>query len=168
MSDLGLISLLIALALATYSVLASVLGQSRGISPLIESAYYATYLVTFCLIISSLCLVEAFLSKDFEVMYVFAHSNIAMPRMYTWVAIYAGNEGSLLFITTILSILSAVAIIFVPFRARPSLPYTNAILMSIIIFFLVVMATFAMGEALTIILKKNDPTKAAKQISLRL
>lgn len=143
MSDLGLISLLIALALATYSVLASVLGQMRGISPLIESAYYATYLVTFCLIISSLCLVEAFLSKDFEVMYVFAHSNIAMPRMYTWVAIYAGNEGSLLFITTILSILSAVAIIFVPFRARPSLPYTNAILMSIVIFFLVVMATLA-------------------------
>ena len=33
-------------------------------------------------------------------------------------------------------------------------------------FVLVVMATFAMSEALTIILKKNDPTKAAKQISL--
>ena len=31
-------------------------------------------------------------------------------------------------------------------------------------FVLVVMATFAMSEALTIILKKNDPTKAAKQI----
>ena len=33
-------------------------------------------------------------------------------------------------------------------------------------FVLVVMATFAMSEALTIILKGNDPTKAAKQISL--
>ncbi len=33
-------------------------------------------------------------------------------------------------------------------------------------FVLVVMATFAMSEALTIIIKGNDPTKAAKQISL--
>ena len=33
-------------------------------------------------------------------------------------------------------------------------------------FVLVVMATFAMSEALTIILKKNDPTQAAKQVSL--
>jgi len=33
-------------------------------------------------------------------------------------------------------------------------------------FVLVVMATFAMSEALTIILKRNDPTAAAKQVSL--
>ena len=33
-------------------------------------------------------------------------------------------------------------------------------------FVLVVMATFAMSEALTIIFKANDPTKVAKQISL--
>jgi len=33
-------------------------------------------------------------------------------------------------------------------------------------FVLIVMATFAMSEALTIILKRNDPTQAAKQVSL--
>ena len=33
-------------------------------------------------------------------------------------------------------------------------------------FVLVVMATFAMSEALTIIIKGNDPSKAAQQISL--
>ena len=33
-------------------------------------------------------------------------------------------------------------------------------------FVLVVMATFAMSEALTIILKRNDPTQVAKQVSL--
>ncbi len=32
--------------------------------------------------------------------------------------------------------------------------------------YFVVMATFAMSEALTIILKRNDPTSAAKQVSL--
>ena len=33
-------------------------------------------------------------------------------------------------------------------------------------FVLIVMATFAMSEALTIILKRNDPTQAARQVSL--
>ena len=32
-----------------------------------------------------------------------------MPRIYTWVAIYAGNEGSLLFIATVFGILAAAA-----------------------------------------------------------
>ena len=44
--------------------------------------------------------------------------------------------------------------------------FNNMNLSDGISFVLVVMATFAMSEALTIILKKNDPTKAAKQISL--
>jgi putative tricarboxylic transport membrane protein len=44
--------------------------------------------------------------------------------------------------------------------------FNNMNLSDGISFVLVVMATFAMSEALTIIIKGNDPTKAAKQISL--
>ena len=48
----------------------------------------------------------------------------------------------------------------------PRFTFNNMNLSDGISFVLVVMATFAMSEALTIILKGNDPTKAAKQISL--
>jgi putative tricarboxylic transport membrane protein len=44
--------------------------------------------------------------------------------------------------------------------------FNNMNLTDGISFVLVVMATFAMSEALTIILKRNDPTSAAKQVSL--
>ena len=44
--------------------------------------------------------------------------------------------------------------------------FNNMNLTDGISFVLVVMATFAMSEALTIILKRNDPTAAAKQVSL--
>ena len=44
--------------------------------------------------------------------------------------------------------------------------FNNMNLSDGISFVLVVMATFAMSEALTIIIKSSDPTKAAKQISL--
>ena len=48
----------------------------------------------------------------------------------------------------------------------PRFTFNNMNLSDGISFVLVVMATFAMSEALTIIFKANDPTKAAKQISL--
>ena len=81
MGDLGLITILIALALAAYSVVASVLGQVRNIPSLVESGRYAAYLVMLALVVSTFSLVSAFLSNDFELEYVFAHSNLAIqPR----------------------------------------------------------------------------------------
>ena len=48
----------------------------------------------------------------------------------------------------------------------PRFTFNNMNLSDGISFVLVVMATFAMSEALTIVIKGNDPSKAAKQISL--
>lgn len=143
MADVGFISLLVALALAIYSVVGSVTGQIKNIPALVESARHATFIIVLALTVSTLSLVGAFLSNDFEVAYVFSHSNLAMPRGYTWVAFYAGNEGSLLFIATVLSVLSALAVSLSPARFRESLPFTNAVLMLILVFFLAVMASLA-------------------------
>ena len=139
MADLGAISLSIALALATYAALGSILGRVLKNPNLEESARYATYLTVPVLAISVVSLVGAFLGNDFEVAYVQAHSNLAMDRIYTWVAFYAGNEGSLLYIAFALSVLSAVAIRLAPARLKGSLPYTNAFLMVVLTFFLAVM-----------------------------
>ena len=143
MAELGLITILLALALAVYSMLASVVGQMRGLPALVQSGRNACYLVALSLIISSFSLVSAFLSNDFQIQYVFENSNLSMPRIYTWVAIYAGNEGSLLFIATVFGILAALAVAFAPRSFRPSLPYSNAVLMLILVFFLSVLATLA-------------------------
>ncbi len=143
MADLGSITLLIALALAAYSTVGSALGRVRSIPALVESAHYAAYLLVFILAVSVASLVGAFLSNDFEVKYVAEHSSLAMPRIYTWVAFYAGNEGSLLYIAFALSGLSALALLLSPREARDSLPYTNATLMLVLTFFLAVMAFMA-------------------------
>ena len=79
-----------------------------------------------------------FLEHDFQVSYVAQHSNLAMPRVYTWVAFYSGNEGSLLYIAFALSAMSALAILLAPARVRDSLPYTTAVLMLVLTFFLAV------------------------------
>ena len=145
MADLGSISLLIALALAAYSAVGSALGRLRSIPQLVESARYATYILVLVLGVAAASLVGAFLSNDFQLKYVFEHSNLAMARVYTWVAFYAGNEGSLLYIAFALSVLSALAVLLASRRSRDSdsLPYTNAILMVVLTFFLAVMVFMA-------------------------
>ena len=143
MAELGSISLLVALALALYSAAGSVLGSVRRVPRLVESARNATYLIPIALGLATVSLVAAFVSHDFRIEYVAAHSNLAMNPAYTWVALYAGNEGSLLYIALVLSGMAALAVALAPSSLRASLPYTNAILMLILIFFLAVMVTLA-------------------------
>ncbi len=143
MADLGALSLWIALALSSYACLGSALGKLRHAPALVESSRRAVYLVALVLLISTLSLVTAFINRDFEITYVAAHSSLAMPDVYTWVAFYAGNEGSLLYIAFVLSVMSAIALRLAPPQLRASLPYTAATLMLVQTFFLAVMAFMA-------------------------
>ena len=142
--DIGTLTLTLALVLSLYSILASIIGYIRQIPQVVDSGRYASYATSFLLIISTASLVTSFLSHDFSVKYVAEHSNLAMPKIYTWVAFYAGNEGSLLFIAVVLSILSAIALrLASKEEAYQTLPYTNVSLMLILAFFVGVMIFLA-------------------------
>ncbi|NQW24342.1 MAG: heme lyase CcmF/NrfE family subunit [SAR202 cluster bacterium] len=143
MADLGAISLWIALALAAYSTIGSVAGKLRSSPAMVESAQSAMYAAVLALLVATFSLIIAFISRDFEIAYVAAHSDLAMADRFTWVAFYAGNEGSLLFIAVTLSIMSAIAVWQSPERFKDALPYTTAILMLTLTFFVAVTAVMA-------------------------
>ena len=143
MGDLGAVTLWIALALSAYACLGSVVGKLRGAPQLVVSARRAVYLLPVVMLIATLSLVTAFINRDFELAYVALHSNRAMPEIFTWVAFYAGNEGSLLYIAFVLSVMAAVALWRAPARLGDSLPYTAAAMMLVQTFFLAVMAFMA-------------------------
>ncbi len=143
MADLGAITLWIGLALSSYAVFGSLLGQLRAIPALVESARRAVYVLTLAMLVATLSLVGSFINRDFEVAYVAAHSSLAMPDIYTWVAFYAGNEGSLLYIALVLSAMSAAAIRWAPRQLTDTMPYTTATLMVVQTFFIAVMAFMA-------------------------
>ena len=143
MADLGAISLWIALALSAYATVGSAGGKLRSSPALVESAQSAMYAAGLALLVATLSLVVAFISRDFEIAYVAAHSDLAMPNKFTWVAFYAGNEGSLLYIATILSIMSAIAVWRAPEKFKDALPYTTAVLMLSLTFFVAVTAVMA-------------------------
>ncbi|MDA0263564.1 MAG: cytochrome c biogenesis protein CcsA [Chloroflexi bacterium] len=143
MADLGAISLWIALALAAYSTIGSVAGKIRTSPALVESAQSAMYGAALALLVATFSLVIGFISRDFEIAYVAAHSDLAMPSQFTWVAFYAGNEGSLLFIAVTLAIMASLAVWRAPEKLRDALPYTTAVLMLTLTFFLAVTSVMA-------------------------
>ncbi len=143
MGDLGAISLWLALALAAYSSIGSVAGKVRGSLALVESAQAAMYATVVALVVATLSLVVSFVARDFEIAYVARHSDLAMPDRFTWVAFYAGNEGSLLYIAMVLSVMACIAVWRAPERVRDALPYTTSVLMLVLAFFLAVTAVMA-------------------------
>ncbi len=138
MADLGSISLALAVALAAYSAIGSGLGRLRRIPELLESSRLAVYVVVLALAVSVISLVGAFLTNEFRIAYVAENSNLSMERIYTWVAFYAGNEGSLLYIGFVLAAMSALALKLAPARMQDFLPYTSMVLMLVLTFFLAV------------------------------
>ncbi|MSQ13770.1 MAG: heme lyase CcmF/NrfE family subunit [Dehalococcoidia bacterium] len=142
-ADLGYLGLLLALALGVYATLGGLLGSWRRMPGLLVSAQYALYVTPLPLLVATLALVAAFVKHDFSLAYVAQHSNLAMAPIYTWVAFYAGNEGSLLYIALAFSVIAAIAVATAPKPARTALPYTSAVLMTVLVFFLAVMVTMA-------------------------
>ena len=143
MADLGAISLWIGLALACYAFFGSVAGKVRGVPALVVSSRRSVYVLVLVMLVSTISLVGSFINRDYEVAYVAAHSSNAMADIYTWVAFYAGNEGSLLYIAFVLSVMAAAAIRWAPERTKDFLPYTTATLMVVQVFFIAVMAFMA-------------------------
>ncbi|NQW21128.1 MAG: heme lyase CcmF/NrfE family subunit [Chloroflexi bacterium] len=143
MADLGVMALLLGLALSAYSAIGAIVGEKLQMAELVVSARRALYMTTLAVMIAAGALINAFVQNDFSIAYVVNHSNTHMDRAFVWVAFYAGNEGSLLYILLTLSIISAIAVWFAPKRLARSMPWTIAILAIVQLFYFGVLAFVA-------------------------
>ena len=136
MVDAGHIAMVIAFLVAGYVAVSSLLGAWGRLPVLVVSARYGLYTVPVLLLVATAALVYAFVGHDFSVRHVAENSNLAMPASYTWVAFYAGNAGSLLFMTTVFSVLSVVAVAGMARRLPYTAPYATGLLALVLTFFL--------------------------------
>ncbi len=134
--DAGYVALAIALVVGVYAALGSFLGAVRQVPVLVASARYGLFTIPVLLAISTAALVNAFVTHDFSVRYVAENSNLAMPVNYTWVAFYAGNAGSLLFIALVFSLVAVIAVKHMSTRIPHTTPYSTAIIALVLSFFL--------------------------------
>ncbi len=147
MPEFGSFTLLLALALSTYALLAGIIAlrqlatASRGrIEPerLLETARragIATFVVTTC---AAFALVWAAFTGDYSVSYILHHTNRALPTVYKFSALWSGQEGSLLLWAWLLSAYGFV--LRVRHRVDMRLvAYASTILAGIQLFFLLLL-----------------------------
>tara|TARA_Y100000768_G_scaffold386698_1_gene375742 strand:+ start:8155 stop:10113 length:1959 start_codon:yes stop_codon:yes gene_type:complete len=143
MNTFGFYILSLGFILSIYSSLLFFFGNYRNNKIMIKSATRSYYLSIIMIFISCVTLIALFLSNDFSNIYVFNHSSLDMNRALTFVAFYAGNEGSLLYILLVHAILSGLLLYFSNKKIKSSLSYSCGILSSISVFYLFVLIFFA-------------------------
>ena len=141
--EAGQLALALAFIVSMYGAAASFLGVARRSSELLVSGRYAVYSVPVLLIAATAALMYAFISSDFSVRYVAENSNLAMPKAYTWVAFYAGNAGSMLYIAVTFAVMSVAAIAGIRRKLPYTSPYATGIMALVLAFFLGVMIFLA-------------------------
>ncbi|QLB44075.1 heme lyase NrfEFG subunit NrfE [Mannheimia pernigra] len=113
--ELGYFSLLLAAITAIFQVSFAIWGEVRKQYHWLALSSLFTYLQAAFISISFFALVCAFLTDDFSVIYVAAHSNSQLPHFFKFAASWGGHEGSMLFWLMALVLWSAV---FCTFSAK--------------------------------------------------
>jgi len=132
----GSFALLLAFLAAVYAFAAGIAAVITRKPLLIKSARNAGMAVFGLVTLAVACLEYLFFTDNFSMAYVVAHSNRALPPFYKFAALWAGQEGSLLFWSWLLSIYAFWAL-FLNRKKHPELmPYVGATLAGVQIFFL--------------------------------
>ncbi len=136
MDILGSLALLLAFLAAVYAVVAGIVGIVTRRILLTKSARNAGMAVFVLVTIAVGCLEYFFFTNNFSLAYVAEHSNTALPPYYKFAALWAGQEGSLLLWTWLLSGY-AFFVLFLNRKRHPELmPYTGVVLAGVQTFFL--------------------------------
>ena len=140
-------------AVAIYTVTMGVIaGRGRlELTPAVRSGVYACLGLVGVAVFT---LGYAFQAHDFRIRYVLRYSDRSMPWYYLVASLWGGQDGSLLWWSFLLTIYSAICAFSLRKRLPELAPYIMATLMSILVFFCVLMlfaanpfATVASGSA---------------------
>ena len=102
--EIGHFALILALSLALCQGTMPLLGAHRGDAAMMAVARPAALGQFVFVVIAFMCLAYAFLTSDFSVLYVANNSQLALPTVYKFSAIWGAHEGSLLLWILILSV----------------------------------------------------------------
>jgi cytochrome c-type biogenesis protein CcmF len=129
MNQVGSVGLIAALAFAVYAVIAGAAGGKLRSLRVAKSAERATLAFFVMVTVAIVALEYLILTDDFHNAYVAEHSNRDLLTYYKVPALWAGQEGSLLFWTWLLSLYGALTLVLNRKKNRQLMPYVVAILM---------------------------------------
>jgi cytochrome c-type biogenesis protein CcmF len=111
-TEIGHFSLVLALAVAAYQMLAPIWGASRNDAALMASGTLAALLQLILVALAFAVLTHAYLVSDFSVLNVAANSHSAKPIIYKIAGVWGNHEGSMLLWVLILALFGAAVALF--------------------------------------------------------
>ena len=139
MTVLGEIALWIALPVGLWGAAVSFAGGRTGRGELVLSGERTVHVVTFLLVLVSAGIIAAFLGDRYEYYYVVNYSNRELDTYFKVAGLWAGQRGSLVFWTLLLSVFSSIAVFVNRRRNREFMPYVSGTLLGLLSFLLVVL-----------------------------
>jgi cytochrome c-type biogenesis protein CcmF len=136
---IGELSLWVALLMAAWSTTVSYAGGALKRDDLVSSGVRGLYATFAMIVLASVGLWTALLSRDFSLEYVASHISSNMPNVYIFTSFWSGQAGSMLFWALILSMYSTIAIASSRTRNRELTPWAAGTLSAILLFFIVTM-----------------------------
>ncbi|HLH10235.1 MAG TPA: heme lyase CcmF/NrfE family subunit [Terriglobales bacterium] len=152
MAELGSFSLLLALALAAYALVAGIIAltkKSEGSDRLGETARRAGIAVFGAVALAAVVLVTATFQNDFSISYILHHSNRDLPIPYKFAVLWSGQEGSLLFWALLLSAYGLILRLRHKVDTR-LVAYASVVISAVQVFFLLLVNFAANPFAMTI------------------
>lgn len=132
----GSFALLLAFVAAVYAFVAGLAGILTRRTLLTKSAHNAGMAIFFLVTFAVGALEYFFLTDNFSLAYVAEHSNRALPVFYKLAALWAGQEGSLLFWTWLLSTYGFFALFLNRGKHPELMPFAGVVLAGVQVFFL--------------------------------
>ncbi len=139
MTLLGELALWISLPVALWGACVSFVGGRVGRDDLVLSGERTVHVVTFLILLTSAGIITAFLDNRYDLLYVANYSNRELDTYFKVAGLWAGQRGSLVFWTLLLSVFSSIAVYRNRRRNREFMPYVSGTLLSLLAFLLVVL-----------------------------
>ncbi len=136
LAEIGLVALVLSFVTAIYSAVVSTIGARQGKTNLVISGRNAA-LATFPLIlISTLALLVALLTQDYQISYVWSVTDPGTPMIYRFTALWGSQKGSLLFWSLTMGLFTTGAILINWRTHRRLMPYSITYMMATLAFFI--------------------------------
>ena len=133
---IGELSLWVALLMAAWSTTVSFAGGALKRDDLVNSGVRGLYATFAMVVLASIGLWTALLSRDFSLEYVATHISANMASIYIFTSFWSGQAGSMLFWALILSMYGTIAIATSRARNRELVPWATGTLATILLFFI--------------------------------
>lgn len=140
MADIGYYSIVMALFLSAYCALALLIGMIRRRSEVIASAENAALAAFVFVTLAAVVMIYALVTRNFQIEYVARYTSRSLSIPYTLTAFYAGQEGSLLFWSWLLTLFTSVVVLQNKRKNREFMPHVILVLTLVILFFTFLMS----------------------------